>query len=89
MLVYSTCTLTAEENEGQVAATLERFPCLRLECALPRVGSSGRPGGGLSAEQCALVQRFEPSDGTEGFFIARFTKVSGVEPSATPEPTTA
>ena len=75
-LVYSTCTLTPDENEGQVAATLERFPCLRLAPATPRVGAPGRLGAGLDEAQCALVQRFEPSEGTEGFFIARFVKVA-------------
>ena len=73
-LVYSTCTLTAEENEGQVALALQSHPCLELVAAEPRVGSHGRHGLGLAAEQCALVQRFEPSSGCEGFFIAKFIK---------------
>ena len=74
-LVYSTCTLTSEENEGMVAHALRRYPCLRLQPAEPRVGARGRPGAsGLSEAQCAMVQRFEPTDGTEGFFIARFLK---------------
>ena len=71
-LVYSTCTLAPAENEGQVAWALGTFPCLRLVAATPKVGSSGRAGCGLSQEQCALVQRFEPSEGHEGFFIAKF-----------------
>ena len=29
-LVYSTCTITSEENERQVARALEKFPCLQL-----------------------------------------------------------
>ena len=31
MLVYSTCTITPQENEEQVAWALKSFPCLRLE----------------------------------------------------------
>ena len=69
----------------QVASTLARFPCLTLDEALPRLGSRGRPGGGLSEEHCGLVQRFEPTDGTEGFFIARFIKTSDIEPEDEPE----
>ena len=38
VLVYSTCTLTADENEAMVAYALRRYPCLRLAPALPRVG---------------------------------------------------
>ena len=76
ILVYSTCTLTAEENEAQVTNALRTYQCLRLVAAEPRVGRPGRVGFGLSEEQCAMVQRFEPADGTEGFFIARFEKVN-------------
>ena len=31
VLVYSTCTITPQENEEQVAWALKSFPCLRLE----------------------------------------------------------
>ena len=31
VLVYSTCTITSQENEQQVAWALKSFPCLRLE----------------------------------------------------------
>ena len=31
VLVYSTCTITPQENEQQVAWALRSFPCLRLE----------------------------------------------------------
>jgi methyltransferase NSUN6 len=30
VLVYSTCTITVEENESIVAWALSRYPCLRL-----------------------------------------------------------
>ena len=38
------------------------------------MGRPGRAGLGLAAELCERVQRFEPSDGGEGFFIAKFVK---------------
>ena len=78
-LVYSTCTLTADENEGQVARALEAYPCLELVSATPRLGSKGRAGLGLSDAQCELVQRFEPREGCEGFFIAKLQKVRGCD----------
>ena len=31
VLVYSTCTLTPQENENQVEWALKSFPCLSLE----------------------------------------------------------
>ena len=30
VLVYSTCTITPQENEQQVAWVLKSFPCLKL-----------------------------------------------------------
>jgi len=30
VLVYSTCTITPQENEEQVAWALKSFPCLKL-----------------------------------------------------------
>ena len=62
------------ENEANVAYALKKFPRLRLSPQPLILGSPGLAGYGLSPEQCALVQRFEP-DGlldTIGFFIARF-----------------
>lgn len=42
VLVYSTCTVTLEENEEQVAWALKTFPCLTLQ---PQVsGASPRSG---------------------------------------------
>ena len=59
MMLYSTCTFSAEENEGTVAETLERFPELEL---IPMEGyegfESGRPewGGGCAAlERCVRI----------------------------------
>ncbi|KAJ8731351.1 hypothetical protein PYW07_004515 [Mythimna separata] len=85
-LVYSTCTITVEENEGMVAWALEKFPCLQLVAAEPILGGPGLPNKGLNDEQRLLVQRFGPEKDelrsvepiyrdSIGFFIAAFIKI--------------
>ncbi|XP_078655899.1 tRNA (cytosine(72)-C(5))-methyltransferase NSUN6-like [Branchiostoma floridae x Branchiostoma belcheri] len=85
-LVYSTCTLTLEENEGQVEHLLNTFPCLELVPQTPYLGGPGLPGTSLTQAQLQMLQRFEPWRGnrtenshpsdtdTIGFFIAKFVK---------------
>ncbi|XP_063825565.1 tRNA (cytosine(72)-C(5))-methyltransferase NSUN6 isoform X1 [Ostrinia nubilalis] len=84
-LVYSTCTVTIDENEGLVQWTLENFPCLRLVPAEPLLGGPGLSGSGLNDDQRVMVQRFGPEvdnlrlaepiyRDSIGFFIAKFTK---------------
>jgi 16S rRNA (cytosine967-C5)-methyltransferase len=53
--VYSTCTISPEENERQIDRFLDRH------------------AGYREAER---VQLLPHRDGTDGFFIARLTKVS-------------
>lgn len=89
VLVYSTCTVTQEENENQVAWMLKTFPALSLSPQTPHVGGVGLPGTLLTEQQQKLVQRFDPvvstyNDAEEksktfdidtiGFFIAKFVK---------------
>lgn len=50
-LVYSTCTITDDENEGMVVWALEKFPCLKLIPAEPLLGGPGLPNKGLNDEQ--------------------------------------
>ncbi|XP_034832357.1 tRNA (cytosine(72)-C(5))-methyltransferase NSUN6 isoform X1 [Maniola hyperantus] len=91
-LVYSTCTVTVDENEGMVAWVLEKFPCLQLIPAEPYYGGPGLPNVGLSDEQRIMVQRFWPeedplrkvqdlSKNTIGFFIAAFIKINYLKPN--------
>ncbi|ELU16404.1 hypothetical protein CAPTEDRAFT_182050 [Capitella teleta] len=83
-LVFSTCTVTAEENEQQVAWALRKFPQLTLVAQEPYLGGPGRPGQGLDEEQRRMVQRFDPGNiafdqvdsDCIGFFIAKFIKNS-------------
>ncbi|WP_297464703.1 RsmB/NOP family class I SAM-dependent RNA methyltransferase [Thermococcus sp.] len=66
VLVYSTCTLSLEENEANVKYALSKG--LKLEEQSIFIGS---PGIGIEN-----VQRFYPNRHlTQGFFIARFRKV--------------
>jgi len=66
VLVYSTCTLSYEENEANVKYILDKG--LKLEEQSIFIGSSG-----IGIDE---VQRFYPNRHlTQGFFIARFRKV--------------
>lgn len=86
VLVYSTCTITLEENEDIVAWALKTFPLLKLVSQIPHLGGTGISGSRLKENNCSLVQRFGPITGqtnkttdvdsdTIGFFIAKFVKM--------------
>lgn len=78
-LVYSTCTFAPEEDEGQVAAFLQRHPEFNLADALGNVdytfGSEGEANrtGGLPLD-VGKVRRIWPCQGGEGHFMARLVK---------------
>ena len=78
-LVYSTCTFAPEEDEGQVAAFLQRHPEFALADVLGNVdytfGSVGEENrtGGLPLD-VSKVRRIWPCQGGEGHFIARLVK---------------
>ena len=78
-LVYSTCTFAPEEDEGQVAAFLQRHPEFTLADALGNVdysfGSEGEANrtGGLPLD-VSKVRRIWPCQGGEGHFMARLAK---------------
>ena len=79
ILVYSTCTFAPEEDEGQVAAFLQRHPEFTLADALGNVdyafGSEGEANrtGGLPLD-VSKVRRIWPCQGGEGHFMARLVK---------------
>lgn len=77
-LVYSTCTITAAENEGIAAWALKTFPCLELTEPNVHLGAPGWPEVGLTEEYRNFVQRFGPNDSIDsvGFFIVCFKKRS-------------
>ena len=88
-LVYSTCTFAPEEDEGQVAAFLQRHPEFVLADVLGNVdytfGSAGEENrtGGLPLD-VSKVRRIWPCQGGEGHFIARLVKTG--TPRALPAP---
>ena len=77
--MYSTCTFAPEEDEGQVAAFLQRHPEFTLADALGNVdytfGSAGEANrtGGLPLD-VSKVRRIWPCQGGEGHFMARLVK---------------
>ncbi|KAL1284795.1 tRNA (cytosine(72)-C(5))-methyltransferase NSUN6 [Trichinella pseudospiralis] len=56
-LVYSTCTLNRDENEGIVLWALEEFPELHLTEQHPHMGKRGEAAYGLE-----MIQKFDPTD---------------------------
>lgn len=67
-LVYSTCTISAAENEMQVERLLERHGGLVVDdlgSQWPRLAPQGRLG---------QIQLLPHRDGTDGFFIARLRR---------------
>ena len=79
-LLYSTCTLSAEENEGVVAYAL-RGCAVPLKLIPPpphlRLGRAGWAGCGLDDCEREMVQRFDPAlqPDSIGFFLAKMQRV--------------
>jgi len=83
-MVYSTCTLTAEENEENVRWALDELPLDLLDArqttladeARTVAGSAlaGLEGCGLSESERHFVLRFDPRSWDVGFFAARFRR---------------
>lgn len=85
-LVYSTCTVVVDENEGIVRWALDHFPCLELVPAEPYLFpsvSNQDVSMILSPFERSCVQKYVPHGNLEenhcerdtiGFFIARFFK---------------
>ncbi|RHY88605.1 hypothetical protein DYB35_008719 [Aphanomyces astaci] len=78
-LVYSTCTVNPKENEQMVAHALDAYP-LELVGQSPVLGEPGLLNQGLSADQAAKVQRFDPASASDtmGFFCAKFVKTKSI-----------
>jgi 16S rRNA C967 or C1407 C5-methylase (RsmB/RsmF family) len=76
ILVYSTCTVTTEENEAIVKWALDKYSSILDLCQTHPV--LGQPGCDiLDADLQAKVQRFGPGDqmSTIGYFLAKFKKL--------------
>jgi 16S rRNA C967 or C1407 C5-methylase (RsmB/RsmF family) len=71
VLVYSTCTLTIEENELNIQYLIDTYG-FTLEPQTPFLGSKGLAGESTVKRQ---VQRIYPdTHGLPGYFIAKLRK---------------
>ena len=80
-VVYSTCSVNVEENEGVVAAALKSVREVNSDWRIaspPRFFMWQRRGLAyeplLSQEESAALIRCEPQDGMNGFFVALFER---------------
>ena len=68
ILVYAVCTITQAECEQQVDMFLQQHPNFERR-NLPAECTNGR-------EECTQIKLLPHTDGCDGFFVARFTRVS-------------
>ncbi len=71
VMVYCTCTVTQEENLGQVKNFLAKHSEFGLDSLVPFLPSSADVEGTLSD---GYLQLYPHRQGTDGFFIARLLK---------------
>lgn len=84
-VVYSTCTLTPEEDEHVLDAVLQKYPhAIQIDpldslmpYPAPGLSSYGQNKFHIQVENAARL--WPHSYGTAGFFAARITKVEGIE----------
>lgn len=69
-LIYATCTISREENEGVVSAFLERHPNMVLDDLRGRAPAWTAP----FLDERGMFRALPHIHGTEGFFAARFMK---------------
>ncbi|KAH9900186.1 NOL1/NOP2/sun family putative RNA met [Xylariomycetidae sp. FL2044] len=88
-IVYSTCSVTVEENEQVVNYALSRRPNVKLvETDLP-FGKEGftKFAGKVFDPSLRLTRRYYPHTyNVDGFFVAKFKKVGPTPPNATLAP---
>ncbi|KAL9107436.1 MAG: hypothetical protein Q9227_007633 [Pyrenula ochraceoflavens] len=78
-IVYSTCSVTMEENEGVVQYALSRRPNVRIvDTGLGTFGSEGfrKYGNKRFDERMGLSRRYFPQrENVDGFFVCKLKKV--------------
>jgi 16S rRNA (cytosine967-C5)-methyltransferase len=72
VLVYSTCTMTPEENEGVIETFLPEWKEFRLEGASPFLP----PGCEGLVDRTGCLRTFPHQHGTDGFFAARMSRTA-------------
>ncbi|MCD9023259.1 16S rRNA (cytosine(967)-C(5))-methyltransferase RsmB [Cohnella silvisoli] len=78
VLVYSTCTIAMEENEGTIRQFLAEFPEFSLDPKWPEeVLAPLRERGALPDVFPGMLQLLPQTFGSDGFFIARLRKHTG------------
>ncbi|KAL6910890.1 NOL1/NOP2/sun family putative RNA met [Trichoderma evansii] len=84
-LVYSTCSVTVEENESVVAYALSRRPNVKLVDAGIPFGKEGFTSymGKKFHPSLKLTRRFYPhAHNIDGFYVAKFQKIGPTPPNA-------
>ncbi len=82
-IVYSTCTLTLEENELVVNKILRKYPVELVEIELPIKSVPGytKYGDEALAPELEKTHRIIPwENNSEGFFVCKFVKTDETEP---------
>ncbi|TLM98709.1 methyltransferase domain-containing protein, partial [bacterium] len=74
-MVYSTCTITEEENTGVIKEILRRQPELKLDSLAGCLPANLSCLSGMDIMKDGYVQFMPHRHGTDGFFISRFRKV--------------
>jgi len=75
LLIYSTCTIAAEENENTVQSFLAEFPEFSLDSQWPEeILTPLREAGKLPEAFAGMLQLLPNMFGSDGFFIARLRK---------------
>ena len=73
-LVYSVCSLEAEEGEAQIRGFCSQHPGFSIDPMAP--GEGGAPAASLSPEGWLRILPHQAPGGMDGFFIARLRRVS-------------
>jgi 16S rRNA (cytosine967-C5)-methyltransferase len=75
-LVYSTCTIEREENEEQIKVFLQKQPSFHLDPAWPQhILAPLRESGVIGDTFAGFAQLLPQHFGSDGFFIARLTRI--------------
>ncbi|MBA4407317.1 hypothetical protein C0389_08590 [bacterium] len=82
-IVYSTCTLTLEENEFVISKVLKKYPVELVEIELPvkstpGISIYGEENLGDELKKCHRILPWEIN--SEGFFLAKLIKVGDTGP---------